>query len=236
MYVPRATYSLRMSFWIVPPSCRARDALLLGDHDVHRQQRRRRRVDRHRRGDRVERDPVEQRAACPRRCRSPRRRARPRRARAASRSRSPSASGGRTRPRGRSARRRAASGSARSSRRRCRSRRTGASSTAARGTSSRCTPRVNGNCPGSPSARPPRSAGRTGARVRYDGARSGCRSGECDAPRRSAVTSREHRRGRSRTSSLLPMKSGERWCSSSGTMSRMPPCAVDRRAAGLLAR
>ena len=39
---------------------RARDAALLGDDDVHREQRRRRRVDRHRRRDLVERDPVEQ--------------------------------------------------------------------------------------------------------------------------------------------------------------------------------
>ena len=62
MYVPRAMYSLRMSFWIVPRSCVARDALLLGDRDVEREQHRRGRVDRHRRRDLVERDAVEQHA------------------------------------------------------------------------------------------------------------------------------------------------------------------------------
>ena len=61
MYVPRATYSLRMSFWTVPRSLRSLDALLLGHRDVHRQQDARRRVDRHRGGDLVQRDLPEQR-------------------------------------------------------------------------------------------------------------------------------------------------------------------------------
>ena len=60
MYVPRAMYSLRMSFWIVPPIGRRRHALLLGDELVEQQQDRRRRVDRHRRRDLVERQVVEQ--------------------------------------------------------------------------------------------------------------------------------------------------------------------------------
>ena len=33
-----AMYSLRMSFWLVPASSSGRDALLLGGHDVHREQ------------------------------------------------------------------------------------------------------------------------------------------------------------------------------------------------------
>ena len=60
MYVPRAMYSLRMSFWIVPVSWSAGDALLLGDELVEQQQHRGGRVDRHRRGDLVQRDAVEQ--------------------------------------------------------------------------------------------------------------------------------------------------------------------------------
>ena len=51
-----------MSFWIVPRSTRARDALLFGDGDVKTEQNRRRRVDRHRSGDLVERQPLEQQA------------------------------------------------------------------------------------------------------------------------------------------------------------------------------
>ena len=61
MYVPRAMYSLRMSFCTVPDSCRAIDALPLADRDVERQQDDRRRVDGHRRRHLVERDAVEQR-------------------------------------------------------------------------------------------------------------------------------------------------------------------------------
>ena len=56
-----AMYSLRMSFWIVPRSSRALDALLLGDADVEGEQHRRRAVDRHRGRDLAQRDPVEER-------------------------------------------------------------------------------------------------------------------------------------------------------------------------------
>ena len=58
--MPRATYSLRMSFWIVPDERRERHALAPRDGDVERQQDDRRRVDRHRRRDAIERDAVEQ--------------------------------------------------------------------------------------------------------------------------------------------------------------------------------
>ena len=50
-----------MSFWVVPESEAAADALLLGGDDVERQQPRRRRVDRHRRVHLAERDAVHQR-------------------------------------------------------------------------------------------------------------------------------------------------------------------------------
>ena len=60
MYVPRAMYSLRMSFWVVPADPVPRDALGLGGGDVERQQDRRRGVDRHRGADLAERQPVEQ--------------------------------------------------------------------------------------------------------------------------------------------------------------------------------
>ena len=50
-----------MSFWVVPWSTSAVDAVLLGGDDVEREQPRRRRVDRHRRVHLVERDAVEQR-------------------------------------------------------------------------------------------------------------------------------------------------------------------------------
>ena len=56
-----AMYSLRMSVWIVPRSSVARDALLLADADVEREQHRRRRVDRHRGRDLAERDAREER-------------------------------------------------------------------------------------------------------------------------------------------------------------------------------
>ncbi len=59
MKFPRAMYSLRMSFWVVPRSCSAGDALLLADELVEQQQGGGRRVDRHRRGHLVERDAVE---------------------------------------------------------------------------------------------------------------------------------------------------------------------------------
>ena len=60
MYVPRAMYSLRMSFWMVPDSRSAPDAALLGNHDVHRQEGGGRGIDRHRRRHRLERESVEQ--------------------------------------------------------------------------------------------------------------------------------------------------------------------------------
>ena len=59
MKFPRAMYSLRMSFWVVPRSCSDGHALLLADQLVEQQQHRGRRVDRHRRRDLVERDLVE---------------------------------------------------------------------------------------------------------------------------------------------------------------------------------
>ena len=61
MYSFCAMYSLRMSVWTVPRSSVARDALLVADADVEREQHRRRRVDRHRRRDLAERDAGEQR-------------------------------------------------------------------------------------------------------------------------------------------------------------------------------
>ena len=60
MYVPRAMYSLRMSFWVVPAIAARGDALGLGRGDVEGQQDRRRGVDRHRGADLAERQPVEQ--------------------------------------------------------------------------------------------------------------------------------------------------------------------------------
>ena len=59
MKFPRAMYSLRMSFWVVPRSTSDAHALLLADELVEQQQHRRGRVDRHRRRDLVERDAVE---------------------------------------------------------------------------------------------------------------------------------------------------------------------------------
>ena len=59
MKFPRAMYSLRMSFCVVPRSCLRRHALLLADQLVEQQQHGGRRVDRHRRGHLVERDAVE---------------------------------------------------------------------------------------------------------------------------------------------------------------------------------
>ena len=49
-----------MSFWVVPLSCRALDAVLLGDRDVEAEQPGGGRVDRHRGVHLVERDPVEE--------------------------------------------------------------------------------------------------------------------------------------------------------------------------------
>ena len=62
MYVPRAMYSLRMSFWIVPASAARGTPRSSADRDVEREQRGRGRVDGHRRRDLVEREPVEQHA------------------------------------------------------------------------------------------------------------------------------------------------------------------------------
>ena len=59
MKFPRAMYSLRMSFWVVPRSLLGLDALLLADQLVEQQQHRGGRVDRHRGRDLVERDAVE---------------------------------------------------------------------------------------------------------------------------------------------------------------------------------
>ena len=60
MYSFCAMNSFRMSFWIVPDSALPVRPLLLGDDEVHREDHRRRRVDRHRRRDVGERDAVEQ--------------------------------------------------------------------------------------------------------------------------------------------------------------------------------
>ena len=133
-------YSLRMSFWVVPETCRPGDALLLGRRDVQREQDRRRGVDRHRGADLAQRDAREQGLHVGERARSARRPGRPRPRPRARRSRSPSGSAGRTRPTGRSGPARAGSGTARWSRRRSRTRRTGASSRTGRGTSSAWTP------------------------------------------------------------------------------------------------
>ena len=54
-------YSLRMSVWIVPPSCSGGTPCSLGRDDVEGEQDRRRRVDRHRDGDLAERDALEER-------------------------------------------------------------------------------------------------------------------------------------------------------------------------------
>ena len=61
MWVPRAMYSLRMSFWTVPPIAVPRNPLFLRHCQVHGQEDRRRRVDRHRGRDPAERNAVEQR-------------------------------------------------------------------------------------------------------------------------------------------------------------------------------
>jgi hypothetical protein len=49
-----------MSFWMVPASLSPRDPLLLGRHDVERQDRQHRAVHGHRHADLVERDALEQ--------------------------------------------------------------------------------------------------------------------------------------------------------------------------------
>ena len=55
-----AMNSLRQSFWTVPPMLVARDAALVGERDVEREEHDRRAVDGHRRRDLVERDAVEE--------------------------------------------------------------------------------------------------------------------------------------------------------------------------------
>ena len=60
MYVPRAMYSLRMSFWVVPEIAARSTPWRLGRGDVQRQQDRRRGVDRHRGADLAERQAIEQ--------------------------------------------------------------------------------------------------------------------------------------------------------------------------------
>ena len=62
MYVPRDRYSFKMSFCVVPAERRVRDALLVGEREVHAEQPHRGGVDRHRRVHLRERDAVEQRA------------------------------------------------------------------------------------------------------------------------------------------------------------------------------
>ena len=61
MYSFWAMNSFRMSFWMVPETLPPVGTLPLGHHQVHREDHRRRRVDRHRRRDVGERDAVEQR-------------------------------------------------------------------------------------------------------------------------------------------------------------------------------
>ena len=61
MYVPRAMYSFRMSFWIVPESAAGSTPWRLATATYKREQDDGRRVDGHRRRDPVERDAVEQR-------------------------------------------------------------------------------------------------------------------------------------------------------------------------------
>ena len=99
MYVPRAMYSLRMSFWIVPLSAVTSDAALFGHGEIHREQRRSGCVDRHRRAHLVERKPARRTCmsssvsmATPTRPTSPKR--------ADSPNRCPSGWGDRTPPRG----------------------------------------------------------------------------------------------------------------------------------------
>ena len=60
MYVPRLRYSLTMSFWVVPRSSLAGDAVVLGVGDVEAEQPRRGGVDRHRGVHLVDGDAVEQ--------------------------------------------------------------------------------------------------------------------------------------------------------------------------------
>ena len=57
--VPRETYSLRISFWVVPVISR-RHALALGHRQIHREQDRGGSVDRERGADSIERDTLEQ--------------------------------------------------------------------------------------------------------------------------------------------------------------------------------
>ena len=156
-----AWYSLRMSFWSVPPSCARGTPGRFRVGDEHREHDRGGTVDRHRRRDRrrgrCRGRGLRRRRACRRRHRT----CRPRRARARRRSRDPSASGGRTRSRARRRRRRAGRGNGGSCRPRCRSPRTCASSTASTGTSTRTGRACTGTGPGT-RRRPVRRPGRPG--------------------------------------------------------------------------
>jgi hypothetical protein len=60
MYVPRARYSLTMSFWSCPQQLGLVDAALARQRHVQRQEPHRGGVDRHRRVHPLERDAVEQ--------------------------------------------------------------------------------------------------------------------------------------------------------------------------------
>ena len=173
MYVPRAMYSLRMSFWVVPAIALARDALGLGGRHVQGEQDRRRGVDRHRGADLAERQAVEQdRHVGEARDRDADPADLPLRL-AARRSRSPSGSAGRRRPTARSGPARGGSGSAGSSPRPSRSPRTGASSRSGSRYIVGWTPRVNGYSPGRPrsrsSSRPAVSAGVYRSRIAMPG-------------------------------------------------------------------
>ena len=166
MKFPRAMYSLRMSFWVVPRSCSRLDALLLADDLVEQQQHRGGRVDRHRRRDLVERDAVEGGPHVVDRVDGD--------AGAADLAEAARVVGvqaelGRQVEGHRQARwprARAGTCSARWTPSPTRSPRTGASSTAACGTSRGAAPRVKGNSPGSP-RRSSRSSGQV-ARARVE--------------------------------------------------------------------
>ena len=131
MKFPRAMYSLRMSFWVVPRRLVDSHALLLADELVEQQQARGRRVDRHRGGHLVERDAVEHAAHVVDRVDGHAGAADLALAAAGRRSRGRAGSAGRTPSTGPSSRARSGSGSARWSPWRWRSPRTGASSSAA---------------------------------------------------------------------------------------------------------
>ena len=171
-----AWYSFRMSFCSVPPSRARSTPVASARRDVHREDHRRRAVDRHRRRDRAEVDAAVEVLDVGERVDRDAALADLARARARRRSRGPSASAGRTRSRGRRRPPRAARGTGGSCRARCRSPRTCASSRASTGTSTRtaraCTGTRPGSSPSSGAVRPAstgtpdivaKSASRTGA-------------------------------------------------------------------------